>query len=447
MAQAASTNTLQLFKNNYGKLVEKMLPQEMPLQKDIPFNQKQKVGANYIEAICLTNETGWTLSSTANLFDLNPAISGVVKDATVGAYISVLPSVLPWGIASRTAGGDDVAFYDATKYVVKNNLRSHMSLQETLRLYGQATGLLGQVSYATATYRGASFVNGTGTLVYDAAGDTITFTNGVNTTSDAILFSPGTFASGIWVGREGARVNQVDSTNTIVASGKLVSVNSQLGYITVDFVPVAATAASGAGSMYICFQGQETQQDYPGIQNILSNQGTLFGIPTSAYSLWQGNIANLQNTKFTLAKYNAAVGDAVNHGGIQGELTCYLNPRSFATLTSNAAGYRMLDSSYKGSEFDQGFESIKFYSQNGITTFVAHRMVKEGDAFALYLPSWSRSGSSEVSFSIPGMNKDIIFPLESQAGYCFRSFSDQYIFCDMPCWNIYFTGINDEAAS
>ena len=445
MAQAATTSTLELFKNNYGKIVEKMLPVEMPLQKDIPFNTKQKVGANYIEAICLTNETGWTLSSTANLFDLNPAISGVVKDATVGAYITVLPSVLPWGIASRTAGGTDVAFYDATKYVVKNNLRSHMSLQETLRLYGQSVALLGYVSYATATYRGAAFVLGTGTLTLKD-GSTLTFTNGVNTTSKAILFAPGQFASGIWVGREGVRLNEVDSTGAITASGKLVSVNSELGYITVDFVPVVPTATTGAGSMRLCFQGQETAQDYPGIQNILSNTGTLFGIPTASYSLWQGGNANLQGTKFTLAKYNSAMADAVNHGGIQGEVTCYLNPRSFSTLTSSAAGFRMLDSSYKESSFENGFETIRFYSQNGVSTFVSHRMVKEGDAFALYLPSWSRSGSSEVSFSVPGMSRDIIFPLESQAGWAFRSFSDQYIFCDMPCWNIYFSNINDESA-
>lgn len=445
MAQAASTSTLQLFKNNYGKIVEKMLPVDLPLQKDIPFNQKQKVGANYIEAICLTNETGWTLSASANLFDLNPAISGVVKDATVGSYISVLPSVLPWGIASRTAGGDDVAFYDATKYVVKNNLRSHMSLQETLRLYGQSSTFLGQISYATATYRGASFVAGTGTLTVTPT-TTLTFTNGVNTTSKAILFAPGSFASGIWVGREGVKINQIDSTSTVVASGKLVSVNSELGYITVDFVPIVPTATTGAGAMYLCFQGQESLQDYPGIQNILSNTGTLFGINTASYSLWQGNVANLNGTKLTLAKYNSAVADAVNHGGVQGEMTCYLNPRSFSTLTTSAAGYRMLDSSYKESSFENGFETIRFYSQNGVSTFVSHRMVKEGDAFALFLPSWSRSGSSEVSFSIPGMNKDIIFPLESQAGYCFRSFSDQYIFCDMPCWNIYFSGINDESA-
>lgn len=446
MAQAASTSTLQLFKNNYGKIVEKMLPVDLPLQKDIPFNQKQKVGANYIEAICLTNETGWTLSASANLFDLNPAISGVVKDATVGSYISVLPSVLPWGIASRTAGGDDVAFYDATKYVVKNNLRSHMSLQETLRLYGQCATFLGQVSYATATYRGVAFTNGTGTLDL-ANGGTIAFTNGINAASKAILFQPGSFGSGNWVGREGVKINQLDYQSNIIASGKLVGVNSELGYITVDFTPVAASAESGSGASFLCFQGQESLQDYPGIQNILSNTGTLFGINTAAYSLWQGNVANLAGTKFTLAKYNSAVADAVNHGGVQGEMTCYLNPRSFSTLTSSAAGFRMLDSSYKESSFENGFETIRFYSQNGVSNFVSHRMVKEGDAFALFLPSWSRSGSSEVSFSIPGMNKDIIFPLESQAGYCFRSFSDQYVFCDMPCWNIYFTGINDEAAS
>jgi len=40
-----------------------------------------------------------------------------------------------------------------------------------------------------------------------------------------------------------------------------------------------------------------------------------------------------------------------------------------------------------------------------------------------------RGGSAEISFRIPGIDKDVIFPLESQAGWCFRSFSDQFWLC------------------
>jgi hypothetical protein len=290
-----------------------------------------------------------------------------------------------------------------------------------------------------------AFNNGTGTLVVD--GSSVTFTNGVNTSSKWILFAPGQFAAGIWVGMEGVKINEVDSNGVVVNTGKLVKVDSEMGAIQVDFTPTAASAVTGSGSMRLCFDGMEDDQTYVGMQYILSNNSTLFGINTTQYSLWHGNTFNLQSTKLTLAKFQLAVANMVNRGGMEGDLVVYLNPRSWANLASTEAGLRVYDSSYKPGDADNGFESITFYTQTGKAVFKPHRMVKEGDAFAVHLPTWSRSGSSEVSFAIPGMGQDIIFPLSNQAGYAFRSYSDQYLFCHMPAHNLYFYNINDEAAS
>lgn len=446
MAQVSGPDVLQLFKNVYGKLNDNVLPETQPLQKALPFSEKQRTGESYIEGVVLTNEVGITMSASGELFELNPAVAGVVKQATVNPYVMVLPSVLPWSMASRSNGSEQ-AFYNATKFLVKNNLRSHARFREVIYLYGQSAALLGYVSYATATYRGASLVNGTGTLT-GVDGTTYSFTNGVNTSSKYILFAPGQFASGFWVSMEGVKVHQVDSTGAVVASGKLVSVFNDLGFIEVDFTPVAASAATGAGSYRLCYDGMQNAQDTVGIQKIMSTTGSLFGIPTSNYSLWQANKQNYLATNFTLAKYNQAVANLYNVSSLDGELVTYLNPRSWATITNNAAGLRMLDDSYKA-EFEQGFDSISFKSQNGRSTFISHRCVKEGDAFSMYLPSWSISGSAQISFSIPGMPNagQLIFPLENQAGYAFRSYSDTYIFCNAPAFNIYHYNINDEAAS
>lgn len=437
MSSVSNGDTINLFKKVYGDLTD-LLPEDYPLAKDIAFSQKQKVGEKYVEAVVLTHETGITLSATTDAFELNPAIAGVIKQTEVTPYISVLPSIVPWGVISRTAGGGEKAFYEATKFITRNNLKSHSKFQEIFRLYGQSDALLGYVSYASQTYRGVSFVLGTGTL------NGIAFTNGVNTTTKNILLAPGQFASGIWVGMEGVKVNQVGSTGTILASGKLISVASEYGYITVDFIPVVATSTT---SHRLCFDGMESAKDYVGIQKILSTTGTLFGIPTSSYSLWQGNVRDQLSTKFTLNKFNSAVADCVNKGGLEGDLMVYLNPRSWATIASTEAGLRAYDKSYDKNEADNGFESVTFYSQNGKATFRSHRCVKEGDAFALHLPVWSRSGSAEVSFQVPGMPGEIIFPLSNQAGYAFRSYSDQYIFCHTPAHNLYFKNINDEAAT
>jgi len=94
---------------------------------------------------------------------------------------------------------------------------------------------------------------------------------GVNTTSKNILFAPGQFASGIWIGVEGARILQVDADAAIVASGKITYVDSDLGYLTVDFTPAAASSTT---SHRICFEGMEQAKEAVGVNEIIANTGT-----------------------------------------------------------------------------------------------------------------------------------------------------------------------------
>ena len=442
MGQQTNTDVVDLFKEVYGDHSD-LLPDDNHLAKCMPFSEKHKVGENYNESVTLTHETGFTLSDTTDAFELNPARAGTVKQAQVTPYISVLPSIVPWGIISRSQGGGKKAFFDATKYIVKNNLKSHYKLLEILRLYGQSDKLLGYVSYATADYRGVSFTTGTGTLTLKDD-TTLAFTNGINAASKAILLAPGDFAAGIWVGMEGVKVNQVDSTGAIVASGTLKTVNAPLGYITVDFTPIAASSTT---SHRLCFDGMQSSKDMLGVHNILNNSGTLFNIATGDYSLWQGNVVDVASKKLSMEVFQDGVAEMVNRGGMEGDLDIFVNPRTWADIVTAEVNLVSHDQHYKPSKVVNGFQGAEFHSQNGKAVFHSHRMVMEGDAFALSKSTWTRSGSAEASFQVPGMAQEIIFPLQNQAGYAFRSYADQYIFCHRPADNIYFKGINDESAS
>lgn len=183
------------------------------------------------------------------------------------------------------------------------------------------------------------------------------------------------------------------------------------------------------------------------MQGILNNSGTLFGISTSSYSLWKSNVVDCLNAKFTFDFLQQGIASAVNKGGLDGDIKVYLNPRSWGKLITTEAGKRVYDKSYKPSEAENGQESITFYHQAGKAEIVSHRMVKEGDAFGISLSDWSRSGSAECSFTVPGISKEIIFPLENSSAYAFRSFSDQYLFCHAPARQIYWKNINDESAT
>lgn len=442
MSAVSTPDVVNLFKKVYGKIHD-LLPEDYELQKDIPFSEKQKVGESWVEAVILTNEVGWTLGgSSMTAFELNPSSAGSVQQATVVPYSTVLSSVVPWGVISRSAGGGEKAFYDGTKHVVKNNLKSHGKLLEILRLYGQAADLLGYVSFATATYRGVAFTNGTGTLTVN--GNSVAFTNGINATTNWILFAPGSFAAGIWVGSEGVVVQEIDTNGIIVKEGKMIAVDPLQGAIQVDFVP---TAASSVTSHRIGFKGQATASDMIGIVNILSATTTLFGINTATYSLWKGNVVPNLNQKLTLTGIQNAIAQCVARGGLDGDITLYVNPRTWANLIVTESGLRMYDSSYKPGQAENGFEAITFWSQTGKITVKAHRFIKEGIAIGLHLQGdWSRSGSAEISFTVPGIPGEVIFPLQNQAGYAFRSYADQYIFCHAPAKSFIITQINDEAA-
>lgn len=439
MIQPSQPDVVNLFKEVYGKL-QNLLPEDYLLQTMIPFNSAQKVGEKYIEAVVLTNETGWSLlGSQAIAYELNPAIAGSVQQAEVTPYSTVLASLIPWTMISRT-NGTAQSFMQVTKHVVKNNIRSHSKLLEIIRIYGQAAGLLGYVSFYSGTYRGQSFVNGTGTV------NGVTFTNGVNVTTNQILFNKGTFAAGIWVGTEGAVVQEVNAAGTVLQEGNLVSVDPENGYITVSFVPTAATSVT---SHRLCFKGQATANDAIGIVNILSNTGVLFGISTSAYSLWKGNTINMNSKALaSIQPLQLAISSCVARGGLDGDIDVFVNPRTWARLSNNEAGQRVYDDSYNEKQAKNGFEAIQYWSQTGKLTIHAHRMVKEGEALGLHIPDWSRSGSAEVSFSVPGMDGagDLIFPVQNMNCYAFRTYSDQYVFCHGPAKSFYMYGIDDEAA-
>lgn len=439
--QVSNSTILNTFKKVYGDITN-LVPQGFPLLEMVSFEEKAKVGESYNEAVVLTSENGWTLGgTTGDIFDIQPARAGAVKQASISPYVSVLSSVVPWSVLSRSAGAGDKAFIDNTKHIVANNLRSHMKLAEVLGMYGQSADLLGYVSYATATYRGVSLTTGTGTV------GGVAFTNGVNTASKVIMMAPGSFASGIWIGSEGAIVNQVNSSGVIVASGTLLAVDSENGILYVDFTPVAATTTT---SHRLCFDGQEATKDMVGVNKIMTNTGTLFGISaslSSGYSLWRASQTTLLAVNLTFNRLQTAAANAQNRGGLDQDVTVLCNPRSFATLVNAESARRQYDDSYGPMNFDNGAEAITFYYAGGKMVVKGSRYVKEGEAYGFAEDSWVRGGSAQISLQVPGVDKDIIFPLENSSAYAFRSYSDQYFFCRAPARNFYISGINDEAAS
>lgn len=438
MTSVSNNDVVELFKEVYGEMHD-LVPDDQQLARDISWNDGAKVGDKFKEDVILGAEVGITFGGSAQeAFEINPAIAGAVKQTEVEAYVTILPSILPFATISRSLG-DKQAFASATKFITMNNIKSHNALKEIARWYGQSSSGLGTVSYYSGTYRGSVLSNGTGTV------NGVAFTNGVNTTTKQILFQQGQFAAGHWVGKKNIKVKQIaTSSGTVVAAGTLQGVQAGYGYITVDFTPVAASSAT---SHKLVFDGWQNSGEMYGVQYILSTSGTLFGINNNTFELFRGNQYNANGSKLSLQMIQTAMADAVNGGGLEGEVTAYVNPRSWSTLSNTEAGLRVYDQSYQPNNAKNGFMDIEYYTQTGKITIKACRNVKEGDAFILKRDCWKRSGSAQVGFKVPGVEQDLIKPLENQAGFQFKSFGDEYIFTYQPSHNVYIYGINDEASS
>ena len=116
MSQTSNATVLNLFKKVYGD-ISNLVPEGFLIQEAIKFSQKARTGESYNEAVVLTNEVGFTLGgSYGDVFDINPAVAGAVQQATIAPYVSVLGSVVPWSVLSRSAQGGERAFVDGTKH-------------------------------------------------------------------------------------------------------------------------------------------------------------------------------------------------------------------------------------------------------------------------------------------------------------------------------------------
>lgn len=450
MGQVSDSTSLDFFKLHYGKVQLNKIPlEDLYITRDIPFSTSQNPGnEGYVETMILANDVGITFAGSGDgIFNINPAISGAIKKATAKSSISVLRSVVPWATVGRSQDAE-VAFIDATKHIVKNNILSHRRFLEIVKIHGQNLDvLLGRVAFTTGSYRKINFSNGNGELTSSLYGK-LKFTNGVCASENGnfILLQAGDMASGIWVGMQGVKIKQcLRRTMEVVAEGRFLSCDSQLGVLKVDFKPIAATTL---GSHVLAFDGMELSNEMIGMKAILQNKGKMFGIDAQQYPIWSSNVFDLQSKSVTFKALELAVADAVNAGGTSGTLRVYVNPRTFHTLMANSLdSARSYDQSYSG-EVENGANAIKFKYSDGIMEIVGHRYIMEGDLFILRLDDWFCSGSQDISTSIKGLpDEKLFYHLESQGGYAFHTYADLYLMCRYPAKQVYMKNNNDEGVA
>lgn len=419
------------FKDIYADKLGQLIPEGVKLSKMIGFVPPAKrLGSTYKQPIALSLEHGVTFGGSEGLaFDITNSVAGATREASVQGYEMVMRGRVSIGAISRSSANPSASFGRATKHVINNLFTSSYKKHETQMFYGQE-------ALAKVTTVGA--LVGVSTVTIDDA----------------------EWASGIWAGAEGMRLAIFSDSEDLGAGAVLGGGDSGTVYsvtgvdidnkqITVS--PAITTTGAGFIELYehgsilgtttLANKGDSAQYRVMiGLHKMLTNTtASMFGIPAANYSLWKGNQYDVGGVdQLSFKHISKGISKAVAKG-VEGKITLIVNPEVWADLLDAQTSKRSFDSSYGSAEYKEGSEKITFYSQNGVVEIIASTYCKLGYAYGLNLPMFSRVGSSDITFKLPGTKEDFVIKPENAHAIEFRTYCDVALFCEAIGQNIVFS--------
>ena len=413
MAQYNTTSTLDgLFKNVYGEGPINAIPEVAILQAKVKFKQTERIGKSYNFPVILSSEAGVTyLAAGAGVSTLNDAIAAQLKEASVDANQIIIRGQMDYEAAAK-AVASKAAFKNASELLVENLMETGARRLEMAFLYGQsATGLGTADSSANAS-----------------------------ATSTVVTMLAAGWAPGIWAGTENALINFYKVSNdSLVSSGAdaiftITAVNFTDRKLTLSGTATGIgdlDTALGDGDCYIHWRGAKSVEPV-GLDKIITNAGSLFGISAATYSLWSGSSHGFGSAAATTAKLLNMAGLAVSKGGLMEEADILMSPKTFTNLSGTMTDLRRQNGGAKETEGIAGFETIILMGPNGKLNLVPHPMVKEGECFLVPMKRVKRIGTQEFSFETPGRKGELFLHLSDKNAYELRIYTSQSIIVETP---------------
>jgi len=421
MAAATITELGGLFKTRYAKTFAEVRADITKLIDAIAFSKAEKIGEVYKQPVALTHAHGITyLAPSSGRTALRASVPPVIGTAEVDSYSTVISNEVTYDALSKGLTGD-VTYKSTIDYTVTESMNSLAKRLEIAILYGQ-TGL----------------------------GKTSSSSN-VDTTHTIITLTTATWASQLWGGMEGGCPIQVwSSVGALTSSGAdsiftIDAVSVENRTITVAGTTTGITAldiAIGAGTCDIYFDTARTSasvwREMIGIDKIITNAGTLFGISAATYNMWKGNSYSVGGA-LTLKKVMDGLALPIAKG-LDEKVTLYVNDRTFSGLVSDEAALRTYGASDL-SDGKNGFRAIRFYCGATEVEVVPYSLVKEGEAFALPLKKLKRIGSADISFDNPFGDPEVFTKVQGYNTYEYQGWTDQQIYIETPAKCLKYTGI------
>lgn len=417
------------FKSKYGKFQDN-IPDVAKLNKMLgDIVKAQKVGRNFNFPVELSLPQGATYAAAGDgAFAFEETIPGEMKEATIdGSQISV-SDILDYESAAKAVDEGEEAYGDAGERMVRRMRKAGYKRIELALWYGQ--GSLGAIN---------------------------TFPASTGTSTKAIQITTATWATGIWTGMKGMRLHAYDSALT-------TQHGTTTGYFQIDAVLIASRTLSltaknsaGADTDAVWTSGTTVAigdvfvpkgsfgKDMAGVNKIVTNAGSLFGIDAATYELWAGNSFANGGVPFTLKKLQDSISDAVGKG-LDEKATVFVSTRTWNNLCADQGALRQFDASYSEARAKAGFRALTMYSQNGELEIMPHTIIKEGEAFILPVDRFMKIGAQDLSPNVPGRGEQYFDNAtnssgQSLAGYRLMMYCHEAIISGAPALCTKVTGI------
>lgn len=398
MAQHNTVATLDgLYKKVYGpKGPIDLIPDNSIIQELVPFEKAERIGHSFNVPVVLSSEQGFAYGLADETVTLNDAVAATLKEVQVKGSQLIGQASINYDAAARSTASE-AAFMSGAHLVVKNLMQGASKRLEASLLYG---------SKGIATVDSLSFQD--------------------------IVLTAASFADGLWMGMENAIIDVYQANGTVRQAGLVVSAINPDTYT----ITVVGTTTGIASTDVVYYKGS-FGKECAGIDAIVTNTTSLFGVDASAFSLWKGSSFAVGGA-LTMAKVLSAVSKAVSKGGLNDECVVLVHPSSWNNLNANEAALRRY-SDEKAAK--NGFGEITYHGTNGAIRVISHPMVKRGEAFVLPVKEMKRIGAQDISSQTPGKPQEIFLHSTTLSAYTLRVYSNQAIVCMKPAAMVKLTGI------
>ena len=410
-----------LSKKVYAETVKDTLPPSSILQRMFPLSRSERLGDTYEQAVMLDPPNGVTYEgSEGDVVTLVQPEGMVIKHAQLPPFATSLREQTAMAAFSRMqskGAGAIESYIGRTMIAMKSSISNRV---EASLLLGQSPTGYGVVESVT----------------------------GVNADYADVVFTPGSFAAGIFHrfgGRSKWATWQAGGTVRSNTDGAIKLQRVDAKNRTVRFKITGTVAATFVATdilfPYSSRTGASAYREALGLIGQASNTtGTSLGIDAGTYPTWAGNTANVGGNLAwaNLETYFAELRDR----GAEGKIVAFTSSLLWANLSAQLQTMRTVDSSYSPAKGRQGFKSLAHATHTiGDVEIIEHPFMPQGQALLLPEDSVERIGSSDVVFGVPGRDDQMWQYVQDKNAVELRCYTDQSILLSAPSHAYALSGI------